>query len=262
MNIIHQWYVVSALLRRDIKVFLKTFFDNIIDSSIIITCTYAVYGYLLPQMGMSSALLGPIFMGVIILVAINILYDRALRDMVDLTFTHYIDYQIMLPLRLRWLLCKYIISYSIDFLLSVIPLFLLGLVLYNPFMDSAYYRFDQFFISLLLVGLVIATGFLLEIFFVSFEWFRENTFARILSPMILLGSVYFPFMPVYKAFPWIGKLLLLSPVTYMAECLRATLLDPQDYMPLWISRTVLMSLLFLQTILLLYYAHKRVGAVS
>lgn len=254
-------YIFYALLRRDLKVILQTMRDTIIDSAIIVIFTYLVYGHFLPLMGLSQALIAPIFLGINVLVLINIMYDRALRDAIDLDFTRFIDYQIGLPISLGWLMMKYIISYVLDILLAWITIAIFGFALFYRSLNITMSSLPFFLATILLIIFVLATGFLIEVFTVSFEWFRENTYPRVIMPGMLLGCIYYPWYQVAALFPMIKFLLLLSPVTYMVEGLRATMLDSGTFISIWICWLVLLSILCINVVILYRQMRKCIDAV-
>jgi ABC-2 type transport system permease protein len=51
----------------------------------------------------------------------------------------------------------------------------------------------------------------------------------VLAPMISFGCVYYPWS-VLKAFPWLQKAVLLNPLVYASEGLRATLTPQYPHM--------------------------------
>lgn len=57
-------------------------------------------------------------------------------------------------------------------------------------------------------------------------------FALLLLPLTLLGCVYYPWSAL-TAIPWLQTLVLLNPVVYMSEGLRAALSPNVGHMPLW-----------------------------
>lgn len=57
-------------------------------------------------------------------------------------------------------------------------------------------------------------------------------FALLLLPLTLLGCVYYPWSAL-KAIPWLQTVVLLNPVVYMSEGLRAALSPNVGHMPLW-----------------------------
>jgi ABC-2 type transport system permease protein len=57
-------------------------------------------------------------------------------------------------------------------------------------------------------------------------------FALLLLPLTLLGCVYYPWIGLH-AIPWLQVAVLVNPVVYMSEGLRAALSPQIPHMPLW-----------------------------
>jgi len=60
----------------------------------------------------------------------------------------------------------------------------------------------------------------------------QMVFAVVLMPMTMLGCVYYPWSALH-AIRWLQILVLLNPMVYMSEGLRAALTPSTGYMPIW-----------------------------
>src|SRR5579859_2950288 len=130
----NNFYTYKALVMRDIYLLRKSWFSNIVDSTIIVVFWYMTYAWLLPSMGLDTALITPIFFGIIMMVFINISFDRAMIDSLDMETTRFIDYQLTLPLHTNWLLAKYATSYFLDLLCSSLPVIIIGRLIFGSFL--------------------------------------------------------------------------------------------------------------------------------
>jgi ABC-2 type transport system permease protein len=74
--------------------------------------------------------------------------------------------------------------------------------------------------------------FLASSFWYDPEWFKNNMWARRLNILLCFSSVFYPWKQVSALMPWMGRLLLLNPLTYITEGMRAALLTEADYLPL------------------------------
>jgi len=70
-------------------------------------------------------------------------------------------------------------------------------------------------------------------------------FAVVVTPIMFLGCVYYPWAMLH-VIPWLQWLVLLNPLVYMSEGLRATLTPDVPHMPTW----AFLSALTLATLLL------------
>lgn len=57
-------------------------------------------------------------------------------------------------------------------------------------------------------------------------------FAVVVTPIMFLGCVYYPWA-MLRAIPWLQWLVLLNPLVYMSEGLRAVLTPDVPHMPVW-----------------------------
>jgi ABC-2 type transport system permease protein len=60
----------------------------------------------------------------------------------------------------------------------------------------------------------------------------QMVFAVVLMPMTMLGCVYYPWSALHSI-RWLQILVLLNPMVYMSEGLRAALTPSTGYMPIW-----------------------------
>jgi ABC-2 type transport system permease protein len=60
----------------------------------------------------------------------------------------------------------------------------------------------------------------------------QMVFAVVLMPMTMLGCVYYPWSALH-AIRWLQILVLLNPMVYMSEGLRAALTPSTGYLPIW-----------------------------
>lgn len=251
-------HIVAALLHRDIKVMVRFLLDDIIDSMILVGFVYLMYAKLLPLMGVSTALVTPAFVGIVVIAMINVAYDRAIKDAFDFENTRFIDYQIMLPLPIRWLVVKYMISYAIDIFLASFPVMLMGTALFWRFLDFTHANFFLFFLLYFLSITLIGSLLLLVIVARSFHWLVENAWPRIFLPMISLGALYYPWQPVTRYVPLLSKIMLLLPTVHIVEGLRSALTGNPLYRGAWGCCVAVAFFMVMVTFLLMRAMQKRV----
>lgn len=225
--------IFKALLARDMKVFKGRLFNLAIDSSILVGLSIVIFGTLIPMMGMSQKLIAPVFLGHSLSFFIASLgFNWTLRMTYDLKFDRCIDYFLTLPLPKHWLFTYYLASFSIEAIIVTLPMATIGIIAlgdsFGPINGSCVLFLGTYFISLLFWGLF----FLGSSFIYSYEWFKSNMWARRIMPLFILSTAYFTFAAIASVSPFISKLLMLNPVTYIIEGLRASLLGSQDYLPL------------------------------
>ncbi len=255
-------FVCVALLRRDVKIMMQFLFDNIIDSLILVGFIYLMYAKLLPLVGISTAMVTPAFLGVLVVVMINVAFDRALKDAMDFQYTRFVDYQIMLPITMRWLVVKYIVSYTIDLFLASFPVLCFGRLLFGPMLDITHSNlplfFTIYFMSMVLLGSILLCVVVAK----PFHWVIENTWPRVLLPMTLLGSLYYPWAPVAKFLPLLSKAMLILPTVYIAEGLRSAGTGNALYLPAHWCAFALMIFIIIVISMVFVAMRKRIDPVG
>jgi len=68
----------------------------------------------------------------------------------------------------------------------------------------------------------------------------QMVFAAILLPATMLGCVYYPWSAMHQI-RWLQMLILINPMVYMSEGLRAVLTPGVGHMPMWAILTVLIG---------------------
>jgi ABC-2 type transport system permease protein len=68
----------------------------------------------------------------------------------------------------------------------------------------------------------------------------QMVFAAILLPATMLGCVYYPWSAMHQI-RWLQMLILINPMVYMSEGLRAVLTPGVGHMPMWAILTVLVG---------------------
>lgn len=253
--------IFLALLGRDMLVLQKRlkglFFDNII----LLLANIAMFGYLLPLMGMSPQLVAPLFIGYTVISLIEIGYSLSISIVHDVKFSKFIDYHLTLPLSTNWLLAEYITNFVIKASVVTLPLLLCGkLLLGNQFIIVQTHWFS-FGLMYLLSLIFIATLFLFYSFAYEYNWFRFNLWPRRLDPLFLLGSLFTVWKQVYGFSKIVGVLFLCNPLTYIAEGLRATLIGGDAFLPAWLCMIVVSIFIVINWLLLKPAMRKKLDLV-
>lgn len=243
----NQVKIVLSLLRRDAIIMRASLLDNLIDSMIIVFFTYLIFGRMLPIMGLQEELVTPIFFGVLIIVLFNIAFDRTLRDVFDLDAWRVIDHHRTLPITSAWLLAKYLLSYCMELLYASLPILIMGRLVYGSLLHIEHLNIPLFCITYLLSVQVVSTLFLMIAMRWPWRWVTSNTWPRIGLPLILLGSLYYPWSAVHAVAPLMGIIMLFLPTLYIVEGLRYAVSGSSIYLPWYItlSALVVMEVLLL-----------------
>lgn len=257
-NFVNNFRTFKALVMRDVHLLLASWSSNIIDSTIIVVFWYMTYAWLLPSMGLDKALITPIFFGIIMMVFINISFDRAMIDGLDMETTRFIDYQLTLPLPTNWLLAKYATGYFLDLLCSSLPVIIIGRLLFGSLLHLDNGSIPLFFVFYFCTLVLMSLMMLCLIAAKSFWWMRDNAWPRILLPLSLFGAFYYPWRAVYQTDSVIGTLYLFNPFVYFVEGLRSAATGSAEYIPLYWCFAVVITLCVVVAISLKIIFNKRI----
>jgi len=226
-------YIFFALLRRDLKEIKGRLIGSMIDNIFLLATNVVVFGSLLPLMGMPPELIGPLFIGIIVLTIFQLGYTFSIKIVNDVKFDRFIDYHFSLPLSSKWILVEYITKFIIEAAIITLPLLMLGILLLGNKFIIVHTNWFAFGIMYLLILIFFATLFLYYGFAYTYEWFFSCIWTRRLDPLFLFGCVFLVWTKLYAFSRLLGITFLFNPVTYVAEGLRATLIGGDGFLPIW-----------------------------
>ena len=163
----------------------------------------------------------------------------------EFQFTHEIEDRLLAPIDISWVAIEKVVAGLIQALvagLTVIPLAWIilrpGLELHvaNPLLFAA--------ITLLVAGFSACGGLALGC---SVDQQHIGLmFSMVMTPMIFFGCTYYPWSALSK-FPILAKIVLINPLVYASEGLRATLVPqfPHLWLPLILAALMAFDILLL-----------------
>jgi len=237
--ITHDLLISLALIRRNIKVFRSELVGTLIDGAFLIITDVILFGYFLPLMGMPMDNIGPMYIGSIIFMLFFLGENLALRHVFDLRYERFIDYHLTLPVKKRWLFAQYIVSFMIESAVMSIPLLTLGAWLLGDRLMMVTLNIPGLIIIYLLSLIFFGLFFFYLSICSSFDWFMDNIWPRVLSPIYSFGCTVFTWKQLYSISPTIGYLALLNPLTYVSEGMRAAFLGGGEFISVWTCCAVL-----------------------
>lgn len=258
----HNAAIFYALMTRDLKILKRRLKGLLIDGLILLCVNILVFGSLMPLLGMPTSLIAPIFLGNSLAFFLASLgYGFATRMVYDLKFNHFIDYFLTLPLPKNWLFTYFIASFMIESTIVTLPLITFGIMLLGKNFGPINGSFLTFLAVYFLVLLFWALFFLGSSFTCSYQWFKNNMWARRIMPMFVFAPAFFTFKTVATIMPRLSKLMLCNPLTYLVEGLRASLLGGTDYLPLTICLPGIFVAIIVMSIRLHYGIYKHLDPV-
>jgi ABC-2 type transport system permease protein len=253
--------VFGALLYRDVRFVLSQLPSRLLDGFFVVAVQTLAIGSFLPLLGMSPSLTGPLYIGTMTQIMFSTAFTFAFRFAFDLKTDRFIEYELTLPLPKLWVVGKIIVSFMIQLALIGLPLIFLGTIFLNKVfsLHNAHWGLSitMYFLTLLFYSLL----FIYMAFNYSYAWFTDNAWARRLTPLFLTGSAYFTWYKLFAFNKFLAYFLLINPLTYVHEGLRAALLGQENFLPIWICIPALMLFCGAMMMLLNRAVNKRLDPV-
>jgi ABC-2 type transport system permease protein len=225
------WHTFGAILARDLRV-MRSQFGSILTRAIMQPLAFTfVFAYLMPKLGLTGApgMSGSAFVTVLVpgLIAITIavqgLMAVTMPLLLEFSYNKEIEDRAMAPIPIWLIGVAKIVSGAIQALAAgvlVVPIVLFV----HAAGDQPYvhvYNIPLCAVVVLLSALLgAATGLLLGTIIDIKK--AQQFFAMVITPMTMLGCVYYPWSTL-NAVAWLKWAVLINPVVYMSEGLRATL---------------------------------------
>ena len=235
----------AALLLRDLTVMrreLLFFLLRTIMQPIMFTI---VFGALLPKMGfMAAGYTAALLPGVIaVSLALAAVQSVALPMVADFGFTREIEDRLLAPVQ-NWLVAlEKVIAGAVQGVIAALVVLPVARLIMGPIEG----------LSLGHIGVVIAVTALGALAFSVLGLFLGTViegqqigllFGLIVAPMIMFGCAYYPWRGL-DAVPVLKYAVLLNPLTYIAEGLRAVLIPGAPHMSIWVVLAALAAMTFI-----------------
>lgn len=218
----------------------KILFDKFINFYIWAGITMFVSGYMLQAFGLADDFGAFQLGGILACVGLFELYGNAVTFVSDLEGDRTIAYYLTLPTHTVTVLCSHIFYYTtIGTIMSIATLPLAKLILWNK-LNLLAIAWPKLLFFILLINIFCATATLLLSSFVPSMDKFDILWTRFIFPLWILGGFQFSWYSVHSTAPKLSYLLLLNPIIYMSEGIRAALLGQDGAINFWICCTVLL----------------------
>ena len=232
--------IFFQLLKTDLKMLYKNLKDKAINAIIWTAALCIIATYILPAFGTSSQFSLIEAMGLIVGAIGFEIYTQIFLFLSDLEGEKHITYYFTLPIP-NWLVfVKMATLYTINGLfLGFITIPVIKLI------QGSAFHLMQINLPLFVLSLLV-----INVFFSFFAFFLisliknleqcENIAMRIWFPLWFFGGFSFSFKIALSVAPIVAYISLISPYTYATEAVRSAVLGAKDFMPIWVSLSVLM----------------------
>jgi ABC-2 type transport system permease protein len=241
------WKAFGAMLARDahvarrnaIQLFFQTFLQPLL-FVFIFGRVMVGSGYLPPQY---KSLLLP---GIIaICMTFTGIWAVAMPLIAEFQWTREIEDRLLAPISVNWIAIEKVIAGLLQALVAGLAVLPLGWLILRPGIDIQIGNPLMFAVVILLVGGFSACGGLA----LGCSMNQQHIglmFSMVLTPMIFFGCTYYPWSALEK-FPILQKVVLINPLVYASEGMRATLVPNSAHLPVV---AVIVALVFFNLLLL------------
>ncbi len=253
--------VFWALIRRDLHVVRKRLVSIWIDAIFILVIELILWGSLLPLLGMRNLLITPLFIGVVASQFFFFGLGYSFRVISDLKYSRYIDYQLTLPLTKFWLFASAIVYFMIEVIMVWVPFLIIGLLFLGKNLVITPFSILSTFIIFLLGAALTGTFFSACAHYYDYDWFFKNIWPRRLMFVYGFSPFYFLWSNVFDFSPSFAYIMLINPFTYLAEGLRSSLLEGDNFISIIFAIPALTIGLVLSGLFLNRGVYKRLDPV-
>jgi hypothetical protein len=230
----------SWLLWCDIKILLKDWHNNVLDSLFWPLVLILSNGYVLPSMGMPASYGAFITVSMVVIMASFTAWSAANVLAADLESNRAIGYEITLPLPYWLVFGKTAVHFGVKAaIFNLIALLVGKLVLLDGF-SFAQFSLGKFVFTYLLSCLFFGTFALWAALLAGNVSRFMHLELRIAGPLFFICGHSFSWYTLHTISPIMGKLMLLTPWIYAYEGLRSAILGPHEYLNYWICCSMLL----------------------
>ncbi len=221
-------------MRRDFAQFWRTYPGKFFDTCFLFFTNVVVFAYFMPKLGVPSTYGTFILIGAITSFGLFDTVGQVGEVIFDIEGDKTIAFILSLPIPSSVVFGQLAVKWAMSNLLLCTPLFLVGkLILWNSF------ELDK--ITLWQIFLIFPT---VSLFFGVFGlWLSgviqkiqsiSSLFLRFINPIFMFGGYFFTWQSSLELSPYIAYPILINPMIYAMEGMRAACLGQQGYLPFWV----------------------------
>lgn len=217
------WKAFSAMLARDVRVARRNALPLLLQTLLQPLLFVFIFGTVMTRSGLMAESYKKVLLpGIVGLSMLTTgIQAVSMRLIMEFQFTKEIEDRLLAPMEIRWVAIEKVVAGMIQALISGAVVLPVGWLLMGRNVGLTFNEPVTLVAILLLVALFAASGGLAMGCSVG----QTNIgllFSLVLLPVTMFGCVYYPWSALAR-FPIMQKLVLLNPLVYASEGLRATL---------------------------------------
>jgi ABC-2 type transport system permease protein len=225
--------VIKEMLRVDFAIFHKNVFDKIIDLAIWIVTVTFVSVYLMPAFGVTDSFGMFMIAGLVASAGLFEVFPSVMNLVSDFEGNQTIMFYTLLPIPTSLVFVRLLLYYTLSSLfLTVCTVPMLKILFWNKIALSEV-NVVQFITIMVLTSALYGALTLWTTSMVKSIQKVGSVWMRFIYPLWFLGGFQFSWMALYKAFSYVGIILLINPLMYVMEGTRAAFTGQEGYLPFW-----------------------------
>lgn len=245
MNKIFHADIFKQLLLAKLVNIRSVLIEKIINIYIWAGCTIFVMGYLMQSFGLAKNF-GPFQLaGILAVVGLFELYGNAAILVADIEGDRTLAYYLTLPSSMFTILLSYVLHFLIVSMSMSLALLPLGkLMLWNQFSITNIAWIKWFMFTLLINSVWVILAFVLASYIPNIDKLGL-IWCRVIFPLWFLGGFQFSWTATHSVSPILSYIMLLNPVIYATEGVRATLIGQEECLPYWLCFIIITGICFI-----------------
>jgi ABC-2 type transport system permease protein len=242
-----------AMMARDVRVMRRNFVSTFLRVLLQPLLFVFVFSYVMPKIGTGGGAAfaatrgGPTFSTILLpgLVASAILMQAVIAVtfplMMELSWQRSITDRALAPVPIPLLAVQKIVAAALQAFVGALIVFPAVLLIHAKGQAPSVHvdNWPMFVLAMVIGPLLAAAGGLLLGTLIDAQR-MQVLFALVLLPLTMLGCVYYPWAALDHV-RWLQIVVLLNPLVYLSEGLRAALTPQVPHMPLWAILIVLVG---------------------
>jgi ABC-2 type transport system permease protein len=236
------WKAFGAMLARDAHVARRNamliFFQTFLQPLLFVF----IFGRVMVGSGYMPAIYKSLLLPGIIAISMVFtgIWAVAMPLIAEFQWTREIEDRLLAPIDISWIAIEKVIAGMLQALVAGLVVLPLGWLVLRPGVDIGIKSPLEFAIMMLLVAVFASAGGL-ALGCTMDQQHVGLMFSMVITPMIFFGCTYYPWSAL-KTFPILQKAVLINPLVYASEGLRAALV-PQ-FAHLWTAAILVALILF------------------
>ena len=232
------------LICRDCTVLKKSMRTRFINTVCITAANLLVFAYFIPGLDQSQNYGAFIFFGAIAIYGFFDVISFITGMLSDVEGDNTLSYNLAIPLHPKMVFFQIVTYWAICTGLIGVYIFPLGkLFLWNSLSlgDISYIRFiPAFFTSCFVYGTFALwlVSMIKSVSEIQTIWFR------VITPLFMFGAYFFSWKSALSTNGYIAYAMLINPLVYTMESIRSAALGPNNYIPFWVSMSVMWTFNF------------------